>query len=483
MADPAGRSGSERAPLLSPNSSPGYGSQGDSLPVSEEEDLRRRLKYFFMSPCDKFRAKGRKPFKLMLQVAKILIVTIQLILFGLSNQIVVMFREENTVAFKHLFLKDYTDGADDSYAVYTQADLNQSIIFAVDQYLQIPEQSLGRYAYVPGGGGPGANGSALALCQQYYRHGHIDPANDTFNIDPMVVTDCIGVDPAERYPLPPDQEFLLSPSEGSSYKNFTLKFHKLINVTIRFQLKAINLQTIINNEIPDCYTFTILITFDNKAHSGRVPISLQTSAHIQECKHPSVFGHGDNRFRLFFDVVVILTCALSFLLCARSLLRGFLLQTEFARFLCRRQGHSLSLWERLEFVNGWYILLVASDILTISGTIMKIGIEAKVGWGIQPPSPKKSELGQLRHLQHPSWNFHSACLGWRNPLSYLLSEIQYPHCHTPSGLAKRHSFLLLCGCHLPRLLFLWLDSIGAIPYEVPVPLYGVRVPVLAHQWG
>ncbi|XP_043835046.1 mucolipin-1 isoform X5 [Dromiciops gliroides] len=329
-----------------------------------------------MSPCDKFRAKGRKPFKLMLQVAKILIVTIQLILFGLSNQIVVMFREENTVAFKHLFLKDYTDGADDSYAVYTRADLNQSIIFAVDQYLRIPEQSLGRYAYVPGGGGPGANGSALALCQQYYRHGHIDPANDTFNIDPMVVTDCIGVDPAEQYPLPPD-EFLLSPSQGSSYKNFTLKFHKLINVTIRFQLKTINLQTIINNEIPDCYTFTILITFDNKAHSGRVPISLETSTHIQECKHPSVFGHGDNRFRLFFDVVVILTCALSFLLCARSLLRGFLLQTEFARFLCRRQGHALSLWERLEFVNGWYILLVASDILTISGTIMKIGIEAK----------------------------------------------------------------------------------------------------------
>ncbi|XP_020835528.1 mucolipin-1 isoform X2 [Phascolarctos cinereus] len=378
MADPTGRSGSEQAPLLSASSGPGCGSQGDSLPVSEEEDLRRRLKYFFMSPCDKFRAKGRKPFKLMLQVAKILIVTIQLILFGLSNQIVVMFREENTVAFKHLFLKDYTDGADDSYAVYTQADLNQSIIFAVDQYLRIPEQSLGRYAYVPGGGGPGANGSALALCQQYYRHGHIDPANDTFNIDPMVVTDCIGVDPAERYPLPPDQEFFLSPSRGSSYKNFTLKFHKLINVTIRFQLKTINLQTIINNEIPDCYTFTILITFDNKAHSGRVPISLETSAHIQECKHPSVFGHGDNRFRLFFDVVVILTCALSFLLCARSLLRGFLLQTEFARFLRRRQGHALSLWERLEFVNGWYILLVASDILTISGTIMKIGIEAKI---------------------------------------------------------------------------------------------------------
>lgn len=66
--------------LLTP--SPGYGTQAGAQPPAlstpvEEEDLRRRLKYFFMSPCDKFRAKGRKPFKLMLQVVKILVVTIQ----------------------------------------------------------------------------------------------------------------------------------------------------------------------------------------------------------------------------------------------------------------------------------------------------------------------------------------------------------------------------------------------------------------------
>lgn len=45
----------------------------------------------------------------------------------------------------------------------------------------------------------------------------------------------------------------------------------------------------------------------------------------------------------------------------------------------QQRGRAISLWERLEFVNGWYILLVISDVLTISGTIMKIGIEAKVG--------------------------------------------------------------------------------------------------------
>ncbi|OPJ84844.1 hypothetical protein AV530_007065 [Patagioenas fasciata monilis] len=71
----------------------------------------------------------------------------------------------------------------------------------------------------------------------------------SFNIDPKVVTDCLGVDPEDPQPLPPELE--------RGYKNFTLKFHKLINVTIQFKLKAINIQTIINNEIPDCYTFTI----------------------------------------------------------------------------------------------------------------------------------------------------------------------------------------------------------------------------------
>lgn len=43
----------------------------------EEEALRRRLKYFFMSPCDKYHAKGRKPYKLVLQLLKIIIVTVQ----------------------------------------------------------------------------------------------------------------------------------------------------------------------------------------------------------------------------------------------------------------------------------------------------------------------------------------------------------------------------------------------------------------------
>ncbi|KAK1802848.1 hypothetical protein P4O66_021384 [Electrophorus voltai] len=318
-----------------------------------------------MSPCDKFHAKGRKPIKLGLQILKIIIVTVQLVFFGLSNQMVVTFKEENTSSFKHLFLKDYDDDTDEMLAVYTQTDVYDCIYYAIEQYLALPETTVGRYAYVYG---VGVNGSALSLCQQYYKKGQIDPANDTFNIDPHVITDCIGVTP-------------LAPPPGammeSDYKNFSLKFHKLINVTISFQLKAINLQTIINNEIPDCYTFVITIVLDNKAHSGKVKISLDNEVLIKECRDPSVSGHVEGYARMGFDVVVAVVCTLSLLLCGRSIVRGILLQQEFVQYFKDRLNRSVCWGDRLEFINGWYILLIISDLLTITGSFIKIRIEMK----------------------------------------------------------------------------------------------------------
>ncbi|CAG5897393.1 unnamed protein product [Menidia menidia] len=328
----------------------------------EEEALRRKLKYFFMSPCDKYHAKGRKPFKLGLQLLKIVIVTVQLVLFGLSNQMVVTFKEENTAAFKYLFLKGYQDNA--AQDVHTQAELYDRIHFAIDQYLALPEMAIGRYAYVMGAG---VKGSALSLCQRYFRNGTIDPVNDTFDIDPRVVTECIGINPLTNSSAP----------ESSDYKNFTLEFYRLINVTIEFQLKAINIQTIINNEIPDCYTFAIIIVMDNRAHSGKVKIGLQNKASIKECVDPNVSGHAENYAREFFDVLVAVVCLLSLLLCGRSILRGILLQHEYVQFFKHKLDRGVSWGDRMEFINGWYILLIVSDMFTIVGSFIKIGIESK----------------------------------------------------------------------------------------------------------
>lgn len=41
-------------------------------------------------------------------------------------------------------------------------------------------------------------------------------------------------------------------------------------------------------------------------------------------------------------------------------------------------GRKVCWSDRLEFINGWYILLIISDIFTIAGSFIKIGIESKV---------------------------------------------------------------------------------------------------------
>lgn len=55
----------------------------------------------------------------------------------------VSFKEENTIAFKHLFLKNYSGVDEDDYScsVYTQEDVYGSIFFAISQvsvYLWYP---------------------------------------------------------------------------------------------------------------------------------------------------------------------------------------------------------------------------------------------------------------------------------------------------------------------------------------------------------
>lgn len=128
----------------------------------------------------------------------------------------------------------------------------------------------------------------------------------------------------------------------------------------------------------------------------------------------------------------------------------FLLPTqEFSRFFRRRYGQSVCLSDRMEFLNGWYILLVISDVLTVLGTIMKIGIESKVGGlrggkgtgrvlSCRCPSSwpalgtrfrlsftsVPAELCRLRRLQHPPGHLHAAGLGRGHSLPHLLPEVQ-----------------------------------------------------------
>ncbi|XP_070604650.1 mucolipin-3-like [Erythrolamprus reginae] len=331
-----------------------------------EDQLRRKLKFFFMNPCEKFWARGRKPWKLGIQILKIAMVTIQLVVFGLSNQMVVTFKEENTVSFKHLFLKGYMDSMDDTYAVYTQKEVYDQISFAINQFLQLRANSVGNHAYEK----KGSEETPMAICQYFYKRGIISPGNDTFDIDPEIETECLYVEP------------MLPLENGTLRKtpfNFTLDFQRLVTLTLTFKLKAINLQTVRQHELPDCYDFTLTILFDNKAHSGRIKISLDNDIAIKECKDWHVSGsiQKNTHYMMIFDGFVILTCLASLILCTRSVIKGIYLQREFVTFFQHHYKKEVSFSDLVEFVNGWYIMIIVSDLLTIVGSTLKMEIQAK----------------------------------------------------------------------------------------------------------
>lgn len=59
-------------------------------------------------------------------------------------------------------------------------------------------------------------------------------------------------------------------------------------------------------------------------------------------------------------------------------LNVWLNQQEFVQYFKETLDRKVCCADRLEFINGWFILLIISDIFTITGSIIKIGIESKV---------------------------------------------------------------------------------------------------------
>ncbi|CAD7683082.1 unnamed protein product [Nyctereutes procyonoides] len=331
----------------------------------KEECLREDLKFYFMNPCEKYRARHQIPWKLGLQILKIVMVTTQLVRFGLSNQMVVAFKEENTVAFKHLFLKGYSGMDEDDYScsVYTQEDAYESIFFAINQYHHLKNISLGTLGY----GENEDNRTGLKVCKQHYKKGAMFPSNDTLNIDSDIEVDCVHLDLSK------------DPQDWKNLSFFRLEFYRLLEVEISFRLKGIDLQTIHSRELPDCYVFQNTITFDNKAHSGKIKIYFDSDAKIEECKDLNISGsiQKNTQYVLVFDAFVIVICLASLILCTRSIVLALRLRKRFLNFFLEKYKRRVCNTDQWEFINGWYVLVIISDLMTIIGSILKMEIKAK----------------------------------------------------------------------------------------------------------
>lgn len=57
----------------------------------------------------------------------------KLVSFGLSNEMMVTFKDENLMTFRHLFLKGYKEQPLGAYALYTRADVYDHIYYIINR--------------------------------------------------------------------------------------------------------------------------------------------------------------------------------------------------------------------------------------------------------------------------------------------------------------------------------------------------------------
>ncbi|XP_045104765.1 mucolipin-3-like isoform X6 [Portunus trituberculatus] len=311
---------------------------GVHCPNMTPSKMQRRLKFFFMNPIEKWHARRRFPWKLLLQIFKIVVVTAQLCLFAQQRYSHVNYLWDTKISFSHMFLKGwdatrevqvYPPGSG-PLAVYEKQDFFQYLDYAITTYSTINEKAIGTYSYKY------QDGELLypTLCMAQYAGGYVSPNNNTFMLNDTITKSCIEIPVEVNVTSWSSEAFLKN-------KSYIINFDLLMNIEFTFHLHTIKLRVNLPFDTPECYGLT-----------GKV-------------------------WRTFINVTSIMISIISLIMCVRALYRAQLLRKTTELFFRQQYGKELSLEERMEFVNLWYLLICINDIFIILGSCLKIGLESK----------------------------------------------------------------------------------------------------------
>ncbi|KAK9497426.1 hypothetical protein O3M35_004136 [Rhynocoris fuscipes] len=361
-----------------------------------EAKLRRKLKFFFMNPIEKWQTRKRFPYKFLVQIIKILLVTFQLCLFAHSRYNHVNYAWDNRISFSHLFLKGW-DYSREVYAyppsigplaLYNKEDFYETIDYAIARYKNI-SNAIGPYSY--------ANEENKmvppVICLHLYKQGIIFGFNESYVFNNEIIIKCCNLSITGHSKL----------SVEECINNRNIQFSSLVKAIVKFSLKTVNFKAAGPLSQPDCYKFNIMILFDNEDMDGQMVLSLDAEPIRLQCKGDVEYISDNNIdyiLRSILNFLVILICALSFLLCIRAIIRAQQLKNETVHFFRHYYKKELSLEGKWEFWNLWYIMILINDTLIIIGSCIKEEIERKQFVGDQ-------------------WNTCSVCLGTGNLLVWF----------------------------------------------------------------
>ena len=172
--------------------------------------FRRKLRYFFMNPLDKYRTKGKLPWKLGLQVVKIIVVTLQLLIFGSHMSKYLTHQGNMVVTFRELFMSNWDPVREvmtyppsaGPYAVYTKDEFYKHVNNAIAVYAGLTTSAIGLFGYAHNVSMDNPM-SPISLCKEHYTHGMVIPSKFFYNYTNIRSYDCLDIVNATMMPGDP----------------------------------------------------------------------------------------------------------------------------------------------------------------------------------------------------------------------------------------------------------------------------------------
>ncbi|KAM3955146.1 mucolipin-3 [Aphomia sociella] len=338
-----------------------------------EEKMRRKLQFFFMNPIEKWKAKRKFPYKFVVQVIKIVLVTFQLCLFAHNRYNHVNYTWDNRISFSHLFLlgwdstreiNAYPPGAG-PLAVYKRDEFFNTLDYAMAGYGNL-SNAIGAYSY--------NNEKNMKVdpifCQYNYKEGIINGFNESYVFNSEIIETCLNFTSKNNETF--SSQFSLENA------GVNINFAALVRAKLMFSINTINFRAAGPITPPDCYRFDVQIVFDNEDHDGQMSLVLEADPYKLTCKGDNAYvtdNKIDQVLRSILNILVILICSASFVLCSRAIYRAQLLKELTIQFFRRSYNKELSIDGRLEFLNVWYILIIINDLLIVMGSAIKEQIE------------------------------------------------------------------------------------------------------------
>jgi len=355
--------------------SPLSNNRGSATP--EERKLKTRLRYYFMSPCHKWKYRGRKPFKLSIQIAKIFLVTCQVCLFGYLSTETADYISSNLELFRTMFIHE--DSAQASppdlrhggLAIPNQENFYYTVNYARKMYAEFENTTFGMF-------GTTFKNNSMKFELKRYKDLKINPSEMKYEYNPRNVSTVF----LELAPWSANESistdsipFILNNRTDKR----TLDFTKFISGHIHVNIRTIRLKEYNEGSTPDCLEHRVRIHYDNTGHSGIMGYYLSARQHYSHCSRESTGKAFQSQIILYtiLDLLCLCLCLVSFVLCVRSIFRAQRLKIKFVSFFKQRYHRVPSLAARLHFLNFWYIGIIMSDFLIIVGSMMKMDMQNK----------------------------------------------------------------------------------------------------------